>query len=122
MFNQIVLSPDLESNFVDVESTREFIRDVVVECHRQNWSQPQDHELIDHQQIENRLERVVNAALKSTNPKSDLSTKVSLGWDLNIVQGSIMFLGTIHIGVNSKNMDRHMRHWSGIVNGLNLIQ
>jgi hypothetical protein len=122
MFNQIVLSPDLESNFVDVESTREFIRDVVVECHRQNWSQPQDHGLIDHQQIENRLERVVNAALKSTNPKSDLSTKVSLGWDLNIVQGSIMFLGTIHIGVNSKNMDRHMRHWSGIVNGLNLIQ
>jgi hypothetical protein len=122
MFSQILLDPELESNFVDAEGTRELVRDVVIECHRQNWSRSIDHELIDHRQIENQLTRVVDAALKSTNPKSDLAPKVSVGWNLNLVQGTPMFIGVIHIGVDTKEMDRHEDRWAGVVSGMHLVQ
>jgi sensor domain CHASE-containing protein len=65
---------------------------------------------------------VVDAALKSTNPKSDLATKVSVGWNLNLVQGAPMFIGVIHIGVDTKEMDRHEDRWAGVVSGMHLVQ
>jgi hypothetical protein len=33
-----------------------------------------------------------------------------------------MFIGVIHIGVDTKEMDRHEDRWAGVVSGMHLVQ